>query len=99
MVLLLLVDAVIFMLLRDISGVLALFFLILAVISVPALVLHRREAAAELECSPDAESATWGWLRLFGNLGLDLTGVTLAALIIIAFVLLVHSLGGTRVRG
>jgi hypothetical protein len=90
--LLLVVDAVIFILLRPINGPLALLFLILAIISVPALVLHRREMHTAPERGPESESAARGWVRLVGDLGLDLTGVALAALIIIAFALIVRSL-------
>lgn len=92
MLLLLLVDAAIFMLLREVNGMLALLFLILALVSIPALVLHRRETAIALESGPDCESAARGWTRLCGNLGLDLSGVVLAALIIIAFALMLRSL-------
>jgi hypothetical protein len=90
---LLLVDAVIFMMLREINGPLALPFLILAVVSIPALVLHRREAETALELGPDSESAARGWTRLFGDLGFDLTGVALATLIIIALALVIRSVG------
>jgi hypothetical protein len=94
--LLLVVDAVIFMLLRPINGLLALLFLILAIVSVPALVLHRREVQTAPECGPETESAARGWARLAGNLGLDLTGVALAALMIIALALVLRSLGGVH---
>jgi hypothetical protein len=93
MILLVIVDAIIFVLLREISGALALLFLILAIVSIPALVIQRREAACAIETGPDSESAVRGWTRLFGNLGLDLTGVALGGLIIIAFALVVRSLG------
>jgi hypothetical protein len=99
MLLLLIVDAVIFMMLREINGPLALLFLILAVISVPALVLHRRETAKAFEPGPECESAVRGWTRLFGNLGLDLTGVALGTLIIIALALLIRSLGKAGLHG
>lgn len=93
LILLVIVDAVIFLLLREMNGALALLFLILAIVSIPALVIQRREAAYAIEASPDGESAARGWVRLFGNVGLDLTGVALGALIIIAFALVVRSLG------
>lgn len=93
--LLLVVDAVIFLLVRPINGPLALLFLILAIVSVPALVLHRRELQTAPECGLETESAARGWVRLAGNLGLDLTGVALAALIIIALVLVLRSFAGS----
>jgi uncharacterized membrane protein len=99
MLLLLIVDAVIFLLLREVNGPFALLFLILAIISIPALVLHRREAATALEVGPESESANRGWARLFGDLGLDLTGVVLGALIIIAFALVLRSLGTNGFHG
>jgi hypothetical protein len=99
MLLLLIVDAVIFMMLREVNGPLALLFLILAVVSVPALVLHRRETATALELGSESETAARGWTRLFGDLGLDLTGVALAALIIIALALVLRSLGKAGLHG
>ncbi|HEY8686026.1 MAG TPA: hypothetical protein VIO57_10510 [Chloroflexota bacterium] len=97
--LLLVVDAVIFMLLRPISGSLALLFLILAIVSIPALILHRREVQTAPECGHESESAGRGWVRLAGNLGLDLTGVALAALIIIACALVLRSLSAAGLHG
>ena len=97
--LLLVVDVVIFFMLRQISGALALLFLILAIISVPALVLHRREMDIAPDCGPDGESAGHGWLRLAGSLGLDLTGVALAVLIIIACALVIRSLSAAGMHG
>ena len=94
MLLLVLVDAVIFILLRSMNGPLALLFLILAVVSIPALVLHRREAETALECGPESESAVHGWTRLSRDLGLDLTGVALAVLILVALALVLRALGG-----
>ncbi len=99
MVLLVVVDAVIFVLLTHVSGPLAILFLIAAVVTVPALVLHRREAAASIDLSPDSESSARGWLHLFGDLGLDLTGVILAVLIIVAAVLLLRSLNAASLHG
>lgn len=93
------VDAIIFILLREVNGLLALVFLILAVISIPALVLHRRESATALELGPESESTARGWVRLFGDLGLDLTGVTLAALILIACALVLRALSTSGFHG
>ncbi len=97
--LLLVVDAVIFFLLRQINGPLALLFLILALVSVPALVLHRREMHTAPECGPDTESAGYGWIRLAGSLGLDLTGVVLAVMIIVACALVIRSLSAAGIHG
>jgi hypothetical protein len=97
--LLLVVDAVIFILLRQINGPLALLFLILAIISVPTLVLYRRELQTAPEYGPESESTARGWARLAGDLSLDLTGVALAALIIIALALVIRSLSGSGVHG
>jgi len=99
MLVLLIVDAIIFMMLREINGLLALLFLILAVISIPALVLHRRETATALEPGPESESSARGWTRLFGDLGLDLTGVALATLILVALALVLRSLGKAGLHG
>jgi hypothetical protein len=99
MLLLVVVDVVIFVLLARFNGPLAILFLIAAVVSIPALVIYRRDEAAAQEIGPESESTRRGWLRLIGVLGLDLTGVVLAVLIIVAAVLVLRSLGTAGLHG
>ncbi|HEX6510135.1 MAG TPA: hypothetical protein VF221_21100 [Chloroflexota bacterium] len=87
---LLLVDIVVFVLLQQISGPLAILFLIFAVISIPALVLHQREMATAPEIASDGESQAHGWLRLFGDITVDVTGITAAVLVIVVLALLLR---------
>jgi hypothetical protein len=84
------VSALIFFLLLQINGILALGFFLTAVVSIPALVIHRREAAYAPEIGPDAESVRWGWLRLAGLLSLDITGLALGVLLLILLILALH---------
>lgn len=96
---LLLTDLLIFLLLRQINSVLAIFFLVLAIISVPALVIHRREAANAPEIGPESESMGFGVLRLAGSLGLDATGVALAVLLITLFALALRAISTGAIHG
>jgi hypothetical protein len=83
---LLAVSIVIFVLLLQVNPLLGVFFLILAVTFIPALVLQRREAASGPEIGPDAESTARGWLRLAGTVGLDTTGLALGILLLLLIV-------------
>lgn len=90
---LLVVSVAIFALLLQLNVLVALFFLILAIVSIPALIIQRREGAAAIEMEPDAESSRRGWMRLMGIVGLDVAGIALGVLLIILIALLVRELG------
>lgn len=92
-----LLSALIFVLLLQLNGMIAVLFLIAAVIVVPALVLHRREAAAALQParSDEAESHAMGLLRLARVVGLDTTGLTLGVLLLLLIAVLVVYLAGS----
>src|SRR5437588_4863345 len=80
---LIVVSFLLFLLLRELNGLLALFFLIGALAFVPALAIQRREAAYGPELGPGAESQAHGGLRLAQDIGIDLTGVSLGLLVVI----------------
>jgi hypothetical protein len=84
----------IFIVLLQVHVLLALAFLIGALLFIPALVLHRREASYAIDVGPDTESHGRGLLRLAGLLTLDLTGVTIGALIFLLSILLLHITNG-----
>jgi hypothetical protein len=91
---LLLVSSLIFVLLLQINRLVALLFLVAAVVFVPALVIHRREMAATPELGPhrEDEGLGMGFARLAGVLGLDTTGIALGALLLILIALAVRAL-------
>ena len=82
-----------FMILTRISGPLALLFLLGTVISVPAIVIHRRELAEGVDLSHEGESQLEGLVRLLKSVGLDTTGITLGVVILLVAVLIVRALG------
>jgi hypothetical protein len=84
----------IFFVLLQVHVLLALAFLIAALLCIPAAVLHRREAAHAIEVGPDSQSYGRGLLRLAGLLGLDFTGVAIGALLFLLSILLLHVTGG-----
>lgn len=93
---LLIVGALLFVLLLKLNGMIAVLFLIAAVISIPALVLHRREAAAtpQMSGSNEAEPHAMGLLRLARMIGLDTTGLVLGALLLILIAVSIVYLAG-----
>jgi hypothetical protein len=89
-VVLLLLSIAAFILLFQLSGLLAVLFLLVTLVAIPAIELQRREAAAVPEWGPDRESGLFGLVRLARNVGLDLTGIALGvALFLLAIFLLV----------
>lgn len=80
-------------LLLQMNGLLAAAFFIAALIFIPSLMLHRREAANALQCGPESEPLSRGIVRLAGSLSLDLTGVVLGTLIFVLCVLVLHVAG------
>jgi hypothetical protein len=82
------ISVVIFALLVQINLVLGLLFFTLAVVSLPATVIHRREAQTAPEFGPDAESHGEGLLRFFRIVGLDTGGIALGILLLILIVVL-----------
>lgn len=84
----------IFMVLLQIHVLLALAFLIAALLCIPAAVLQRREAAHAIEVGPDTESRGRGLIRLARLLVLDFTGVAIGALLFLLSILLLHVTGG-----
>jgi hypothetical protein len=88
---LLVLDVVIFLLLKQLSGPLAMMFLIFAAVSIPAVVIYRREAAYAPQIGPESESTARGWLRLLGDLSLDITGITIGVLIIVLLALFLRA--------
>jgi hypothetical protein len=83
----LIISTVILVLLAQINWVLALLFFILAIILLPASVIHRRDTAYETEIGPESERQSLGLLRLLRMIGLDTTGIALAVLLIILIAL------------
>lgn len=90
---LLVVSVLIFALLTQLNGLLALTFLLAALIFIPALVLHRREAAVAPELGADQESAGRGLLRLAQVVGTDTAGIVLGVLFVLLVALVVLYLG------
>jgi hypothetical protein len=86
------ISTVILVLLAQISGVLALLFFILAIIFLPASIIHRRDIVYEAEIGPESERQSLGVLRLLRTIGFDTTGVALAVLLIILVVLVAKTL-------
>ena len=66
----------------QVNVVLALLVFMLAAISVPALVMHRREMAYGPEIGTESEGLHHGLSRLAGILAVDLTGIATGVLII-----------------
>lgn len=81
--------------LAHINGLLAILWLIFATLAIPGVVIQRREHATGPEFGADAEHLGWGAIRLFGNLTLDLTGIVLGVLILLAGLLGLHLLAGS----
>jgi hypothetical protein len=88
----LVISTVILILLAQISGIFALLFFILAIIFLPASIIHRRDIVYETEIGPESERQSLGALRLLRMIGLDTTGVALAVLLIILVVLVAKTL-------
>lgn len=95
-VLLLLVSLAVTFLLLQIKVIVGLLFLIAAAVFIPALVLHRREAAYAPILGPDSESQGKGMVRLAGVIGLDMTGIALGVLLLLGVILALHAIGGSR---
>lgn len=89
----LIVSFVIFALLLQVSVIVALVFFIAAIVTIPGLVIHRREAAYAPEIGPGGESQWHGWMRLARIIGLDMTGVALGVLILVLSLLVVRQMG------
>jgi hypothetical protein len=86
------ISAIIFVLLLQITWVLALLFFILALVTLPAAVVQRRESMYQAEVGPDAEHHGMGLLRLLSGVGLDTTGIALGILLLILGALIARSL-------
>lgn len=86
----LILSAIIFVLLLQINIILGAIFFILAIITLPAAVLQRREAPYEKPV--DAESHRFGLIRLVRIVGLDTTGIAIAMLLLILIALIAKSL-------
>jgi hypothetical protein len=97
---LLVLSVVVFALLVQVKLLLAVLFLITALVTIPAIVLQRREAACapEIVRGPECESQRKGVARLFGTLGLDTIGIALGTLLIILTVLCIR-LAGVHLGG
>lgn len=98
-VVMLIVSVVIFALLLQFSTILAVGFFIAAIVTIPGLVIHRREAAYAPEIGPDAESRGRGWMRLARIVGVDMTGIALGVLLLLLLVLLVRQISGHHSGG
>ena len=90
------VSLAIFLLLLRANIVLAIAFFIAALIFIPTLMLHRREAASALQCGPESEAPSQGIVRLVRSLGLDLTGVALGTLIFFLSILVIRVASGNH---
>lgn len=80
-------------LVAQLNALAAIVLFMLALVSVPALILHRREIAAGHPIGPDGESPGRGALHTVRTIGLDTTGIVLGVLLLIALVLLVRYAG------
>lgn len=83
----LIVSVVVLAMLFQVNWILGLLFFLAVVVTLPAMVIQRRESQLGLETSTDAESHARGLLRLGNILGLDTTGIALAVILIIALCL------------
>jgi hypothetical protein len=86
------ISTVIFVLLLQIAWFLALLFFLLAIITLPAAVIQRREAMYQIDVGLDAEHHGMGLVRLFRTIGLDTTGIALGILLLILGALIARSL-------
>ena len=79
---LLVLSVLIFVMLLQLNGLVALLFLLTAIIFIPALIIQRREMAMAPDLGPghDAESHARGLLRLAQAVGADTTGIALGVL-------------------
>lgn len=91
--LLVVISLVILALLAQINGLLAILFFLAVVLTVPALMMHRREMAAGIEYGSDAESTGQGVMRLMRMLGLDTTGIALGVLLLVLSAILIKIAG------
>jgi hypothetical protein len=91
---LVLVSALIVVILFHFGFMFGLLALILALVGIPGIVIHRREAATAPEVGPEAESHGRGIMRLAHLVGIDLSGVALAVLTFFLIVLLARLAGG-----
>lgn len=85
-------SVIIVVLLARLNFLLALLFFFLAIVTLPAVAIQRREATAEKPLDTDSESTAMGGIRLLSIIGLDTTGIALAVLIIIAAVLIARGI-------
>jgi hypothetical protein len=85
---LLLLSVAVFALLLQFSGLLAVLFLLVALIIIPAIELQRREAGVASEWGPERESKLFGVVRLARDVGLDITGITLGVALLLLLILL-----------
>lgn len=90
----LIVSIVVVILLLRVSTLLAILFFIAAIVTIPGLVIHRREAAHAPEIGQEAEGQRHGWMRLLAVIGLDVTGIALGVLLLIMIVLLIGLISG-----
>ena len=86
------ISAIIFVLLVQISWVLAMLFFILAIVTLPAAVIQRRDSLYETPAGPDAEHQGMGLIRLLGIVGLDTTGIALGVLLLLLGALIARAL-------
>jgi hypothetical protein len=75
-------SVLIFIMLLQLNGLAALLFFLTAIISVPAIIIQRRETAMMPELGPaeEGESPVRGLLRLAQVVGVDAAGVALGVL-------------------
>jgi hypothetical protein len=86
------ISTIILVLLAQIAWGLALLFFLLAIVTLPAAVIQRRESMYAPEVGPDAERRGMGVVRLLGSLGLDTTGIALGVLLLILGALIARTL-------
>jgi len=89
----LVIGAIVAYLLTQINLPIGLLVFVLTLVSLPAIVIHRREARVAPDIAPDAESQLHGVRRLLTVVGLDATGVALAVLLIVLCLLVAHKMG------
>jgi hypothetical protein len=95
---LLLLSIAVSVLLFQISGLLAILFVLVVLVFIPALELQRREAAITPEWGLERESRLFGLVRLAREVGVDLTGIALGVVLFLLLILLLVVLAIRHVR-